>query len=81
MRYRASALCIGCVVLAFGCMVLGGCGEKSAFNVAPVAGKVTFNGKPVPYLVVIFSPIRAARRLRRGVSGRPPEPTTRARSS
>ena len=59
MRYRPSPLGVGCVVLAFGCLALGGC-AKSAYTVAPVSGKVTLDGKPVPNLIVIFSPNRTS---------------------
>jgi hypothetical protein len=59
MRYRRSMLGAVCVVVALGCMLLGGC-QKSSFKVAPVSGKVTLGGKPQPKLNVVFAPLRAS---------------------
>ena len=52
--WKAGAVCAG---VALGCVLLGGCG-KSAYQSAPVYGKVTLDGKGVPNLVVSFSPAR-----------------------
>jgi hypothetical protein len=37
-----------------------GCGDKAPYGLAPVAGMVTLNGKPVPYTQVTFMPKSSA---------------------
>ena len=40
--------------------VLSGCGETKPYGVAPVSGRVTMDGKPLPDARVTFFPQRAA---------------------
>ena len=50
MRYRLLQFCSMCLCLTF----LTGCADKK--DVAPVSGKVTLGGKPVPNASVAFYP-------------------------
>ena len=42
--------------LALGCVALAGCGGSGPYELAPVSGVVTLNGKAVPYTQIIFQP-------------------------
>src|SRR5262245_49500081 len=46
---RLGALCL-CLSL------VGGCGSSAEYELAPVSGVVTLDGKPVPYTQVVFIP-------------------------
>jgi hypothetical protein len=43
-------------MLALACMVLAGCSDPAQPQRAPLHGKVTFEGKPVAFGVIIFTP-------------------------
>jgi hypothetical protein len=45
-----SPIALACIALVVGC------GGKSEFELAPVSGRVTLDGNPVPYTQVIFTP-------------------------
>jgi hypothetical protein len=57
--WRLTSLClfVGSVV---------GCGESAEYELAPVAGVVTLDGKPVPYTQVVFVPQGAAGKVNPG---------------
>ena len=38
------------------CVALAGCGSSASYELAPVSGVVTLNGKAVPYTQIIFQP-------------------------
>ena len=44
------------VLIAFSLVVIVGCGERRDYELAPVSGHVTVNGKPMPGLVINFQP-------------------------
>lgn len=44
------------MALAFCCATLVGCGSSAPYELAPVSGVVTLNGKAVPYTQIIFQP-------------------------
>jgi hypothetical protein len=44
------------VLLAIGALVLAGCGDSAPYDLAPVSGTVTLDGKPIPYTQIIFVP-------------------------
>ncbi|MBL9165521.1 MAG: hypothetical protein JNL18_22540 [Planctomycetaceae bacterium] len=44
------------VALALCCATLVGCGSSAPYELAPVSGVVTLNGKVVPYTQIIFQP-------------------------
>lgn len=43
-------------LLAPGIFVVAGCGSSAEYELAPVSGVITLDGKPVPYTRVIFIP-------------------------
>jgi hypothetical protein len=53
-------------LLAVGCALLSGCG---AATMAPVKGRVLFNGKPVPDAALTFSPLGAEGQKETGKPG------------
>jgi hypothetical protein len=44
------------MALAFCCVALIGCGSSAPYELAPVSGIVTLNGKVVPHTQIIFQP-------------------------
>jgi hypothetical protein len=46
------------LLASFIAVFLVGCGSSGEFPVAPVKGVVTCEGKPVPYAMIFFEPIR-----------------------
>ena len=50
----------GLALTVLGCVALVGCGSSAPYELAPVSGVVTLNGKAVPYTQIIFQPKRTA---------------------
>lgn len=48
-----SATALGCALLA---ALATGCGRSASYELAPVSGVVTLDGKPVPHTKVVFTP-------------------------
>ena len=43
-------------LLVLGCAALAGCGRSGSYELAPVSGVVTLNGKAIPHTQIIFQP-------------------------
>lgn len=51
-RERITSLAVGSIL----CVLLPGCGDDAPYELAPVSGVVTLDGKPVPYTQIVFVP-------------------------
>ncbi len=56
MRNKSLTNVVGCFLLFAGVgVIVAGCGKKGPV-LAPVSGKVTLDGNPLPHVIVTFSP-------------------------